>query len=51
MSSEAAGSSVGLEGFDLPLYTPPQRGETAGDQVGLSPLEAARMLDDESPED
>ncbi len=51
MSSEAAGSSVGLEGFDLPLYTPPQRGETAGDQVGLSPLEAARMLDDETPED
>jgi len=51
MSSEAAGSSVGLEGFDLPLYTPPQRGETAGDQVGLSPLDAARMLDDETPED
>lgn len=51
MSSEAAGSSVGLEGFDLPLYTPPQRGETAGDQVGLSPLEAARMLDAETPED
>lgn len=51
MSSEAAGSSVGLEGFDLPLYTPPQRGETAGDQVGLSPLEAARMLDEETPED
>lgn len=51
MSSEAAGSSVGLEGFDLPLYTPPQRGETAGDQVGLSPLDAARMLDAETPED
>jgi len=51
MSSEAAGSSVGLEGFDLPLYTPPQRGETAGDQVGLSPLDAARMLDEETPED
>ena len=51
MSSDAAGSSVSLEGFDLPLYTPPQRGETAGDQVGLSPLEAARMLDDENQED
>ena len=49
-SSDSAGSSVGLEGFDLPLYSAPERGETAGGAVGLSPLDAARMLD-ETPED
>ena len=49
-SGEDAGSSVGLEGFDLPLYTAPQRGETGGEEAGLSPLDAARMLDDQTEE-
>ena len=38
------GSPVSLEGFDLPLYTPPARGETDGENVGITPFEASRKL-------
>ena len=40
-----SGSDVSLEGFDLPLYSAPLRGETDGENVGISPFEAASMLE------
>lgn len=42
-----SGTPVSLEGFDLPLYTPPTRGETDGQDVGISNFDAARKLSGE----
>ncbi len=48
---DASGSTVSLEGFDLPLYTAPTRGETDGSNVGITPYEASRKLDAETTND
>ena len=48
---DESGSTVSLEGFDLPLYTAPTRGETDGSNVGITPYEASRKLDDETTND
>ncbi|MEM9803624.1 MAG: type II and III secretion system protein, partial [Planctomycetota bacterium] len=45
------GSSISLEGFDLPLYTAPARGITDGRDVGITPYEATRLLDGATDED
>lgn len=38
---------IGLSGFDIPLYTPPKRGETTPEEVGLdSPLEVLQELEE-----
>jgi len=42
-------TGVDLSGFDLPLYSPPTRGEVNGAKVGISPTEAAEKLQGESP--
>ncbi|QDV07141.1 Putative type II secretion system protein D precursor [Planctomycetes bacterium Poly30] len=42
---DGSGSDVSLEGFDLPLYSAPIRGEVEGEDVGITPFEAASMLD------
>ncbi|MFT7168504.1 MAG: general secretion pathway protein D [Paracoccaceae bacterium] len=47
---DGSGSDVSLEGFDLPLYSAPSRGETNGEDVGISPFEAASMLEDSKNE-
>jgi general secretion pathway protein D len=31
---------IGLSGFDVPLYTAPQRGETSGAEVDINPMDA-----------
>ncbi|MEL6429563.1 MAG: secretin N-terminal domain-containing protein [Planctomycetota bacterium] len=39
-------SSISLEGFDLPLYKTPVTGEVDGSEVGLTPVEATRRLNE-----
>ena len=43
---DGTGSDVSLEGFDLPLYSAPVRGETTGEQVGIDAFDAASMLEE-----
>ncbi len=47
---DGSGSDVSLEGFDLPLYSAPIRGETDGANVGITPFDAASMLEDAKKE-
>jgi hypothetical protein len=42
-------TGVDLSGFDLPLYSPPTRGEVNGAQVGISAKDAAEKLNNEQP--
>jgi general secretion pathway protein D len=49
-AQDNSGSDVNLEGFDLPLYSAPVRGETDGSNVGITPFEAASMLEDAQKE-
>jgi len=39
-------SDVGLGGFDIPLYTSPERGEVDRNDVGLDPIEINSIIDD-----
>ena len=48
---DESGSSISLEGFDLPLYTAPERGETDGSGVGITPYEASRRLQEDADND
>lgn len=41
---DADGSSISLEGFDLPLYVEPTKGEIRGSDVGLDNVEATRKI-------
>ena len=36
---------IDLSGFDVPLYSPPNRGETTPEEVGLDPLRANALLE------
>ncbi len=39
-------TAIDLEGFDVPIYTSPERGEIEGDEVGLDPATVSERLDD-----
>lgn len=43
-------TGVDLSGFDLPLYSPPTRGEVNGSQVGINAKDAAEKLKTEAPQ-
>ncbi|MDA1266107.1 MAG: hypothetical protein O2816_13585 [Planctomycetota bacterium] len=36
---------IGLTGFDVPLYTPPTRGETDAVEIGMDPIETGERLE------
>jgi len=42
---------VTLEGFNLPLYQAPPTGEVQGEELGLTPVEATRRLDEAQDND
>lgn len=42
---------IELTGFDVPIYTAPERGETDEDEIGLDPIEAGEMLEGEMAEE
>jgi general secretion pathway protein D len=44
-------TGVDLSGFDLPLYSPPTRGEVNGAPVGIGPKEAAEKLGSDPPKE
>lgn len=45
------GSPITLEEFDLPLYSEAVRGESSGEELGLSPADAAKKLNSETAGD
>ena len=54
----AEGDAVDFEGFQVPLYRSPERGEVTGESVGLDPLRRQELLrqaredaEDAEPED
>ncbi len=36
---------IGLSGFDVPIYTPPKRGEISDEEVDLNPMERRDLLE------